>query len=278
MACTSEVDEDSLYEDLYEDLGGGKQLLKTSIQEMEERLEHLTKGEKELQARLELMQKQVESTELEKNVLIRNISCLFKTAQLEVARKDKQIQKLQAEVLLLKSQISHSVNGKAKTSQASVFLEKQHKKDNREISTHSIQLQEIHNHNDMRLPAQRDKRDRRDSFDRRQIAHSRNGQPKVAWASVFTEQQQQDSDSGPKEHAIQLQDNHKDRRLPEERSKKDQRDSLHRRNERDQIDSRRCKAKYDYSFDGHFNPNTHVAQHTVLLRSTRQRHSDNVLE
>lgn len=48
-----------------------------------------------------LFVKQKEALQRDKSVLIRNISCLFKTAQMEIARKDKQIRELHDEYAFL---------------------------------------------------------------------------------------------------------------------------------------------------------------------------------
>jgi hypothetical protein len=94
-------DTEELYDDLYEDFGGGKQFLKTSLQEIEERLESFKKQEQEFKDKVDVLQKEMfqcdkenfkeckisetwlfvkqkEALQRDKSVLIRNISCLFK--------------------------------------------------------------------------------------------------------------------------------------------------------------------------------------------------------
>jgi hypothetical protein len=95
-------DTEELYDDLYEDFGGGKQFLKTSLQEIEERLESFKKQEQEFKDKVDVLQKEKEALQRDKSVLIRNISCLFKTAQMEIARNDKQIRELHDENIRLK--------------------------------------------------------------------------------------------------------------------------------------------------------------------------------
>jgi hypothetical protein len=52
-------DTEELYDDLYEDFGGGKQFLKTSLQEIEERLESFKRQEQELKDKVDVLQKEV---------------------------------------------------------------------------------------------------------------------------------------------------------------------------------------------------------------------------
>ncbi|KAH9330128.1 hypothetical protein KI387_002236, partial [Taxus chinensis] len=94
MAGYEEDDYDELYADLYEYLEDGRQLPKTSLLEMEERISQITKQSQEMQIEIDTLQKQNDSLQRDKDVLIRNISCLFKTAQMEIARKNKQINEL----------------------------------------------------------------------------------------------------------------------------------------------------------------------------------------
>ncbi|GLJ17208.1 hypothetical protein SUGI_0298030 [Cryptomeria japonica] len=107
MGDQNDHEEDELYADLYEDLEDGRQLPKTSILQMEERISEITNQTQELQIEIETLRKQNHSLQRDKDVLIRNISCLFKTAQMEIARKNKQINDLRKEVSQLKTQESH---------------------------------------------------------------------------------------------------------------------------------------------------------------------------
>jgi len=99
------IDEgDDLYDDLYEDIDDSL-LYKTPFQSLHEndtREEEFKKKEGELNGKVESLLKEVEALQQDKVVLTRNISCLFKTAQMELARKDKQMKELRDENLRLK--------------------------------------------------------------------------------------------------------------------------------------------------------------------------------
>ncbi|KAG0565622.1 hypothetical protein KC19_7G001800 [Ceratodon purpureus] len=95
---------EDLYDDLFQDVGD-MLLPKTPFQSFhtnDTREEEFKKKEAELNCKLELLQKEVEALQQDKAVLTRNISCLFKTAQMELARKDKQMTELRDENLRLK--------------------------------------------------------------------------------------------------------------------------------------------------------------------------------
>jgi hypothetical protein len=99
-----EEDVEELYADLYEHLGDGRQVPKTSLLEMEEKMDQLTKQGAEMHLKILTLQKQNNSLQEEKDILICNISCLFKTAQMEIGRKNKQINELRQEISQLKIQ------------------------------------------------------------------------------------------------------------------------------------------------------------------------------
>ncbi|MCO5573283.1 hypothetical protein L7F22_027052 [Adiantum nelumboides] len=90
-------DADLLYEDLFEDLEDGRAIIKTSVHEMEERIKELRNEADQLSLRVRNLQEQNDKLVKQNEVLTRNISCLFKTAQMEIACKDKQIRSLQLE-------------------------------------------------------------------------------------------------------------------------------------------------------------------------------------
>eukprot|EP00897_Mesotaenium_endlicherianum_P009568 jgi/Mesen1/863/ME000114S10939 len=88
-----------LYSDLYAIDDSATQWLKVPSHEMVEKLEALEILKNELLSKLEKAQQETEKAEGQKKVLVRNISCLFKTAQMEIARKDKLIRQLREELL-----------------------------------------------------------------------------------------------------------------------------------------------------------------------------------
>ncbi|GAQ88795.1 hypothetical protein KFL_004600060 [Klebsormidium nitens] len=85
------ADDDDLYGDLYADVGQGKKVLKTELQELEERYERS-------QAQVQELEEKTAKLENERRILIKNISALFKTAQMEVKRKDVQISELRQDM------------------------------------------------------------------------------------------------------------------------------------------------------------------------------------
>ncbi|XP_024384582.1 uncharacterized protein [Physcomitrium patens] len=99
---------DDLYGDLDEGVGVMPSLKAPfqPLQAYDTREEVFRKKEIELTSKVESLKNeldlQVEALQQDKAVLIRNISCLFKTAQMELARKDKQMKELREENLRFK--------------------------------------------------------------------------------------------------------------------------------------------------------------------------------
>jgi hypothetical protein len=79
--------------------------------QIEEWLKSFQKQEKELKDKPDALQREKERLQLEKSVLIHNISCLFKMAQMEIARKDNQIRELHDEYALLSAALNLSLEG-----------------------------------------------------------------------------------------------------------------------------------------------------------------------
>ncbi|KAI5060833.1 hypothetical protein GOP47_0023338 [Adiantum capillus-veneris] len=92
-------DAELLYEDLFEDLEDGRAIIKTSVHELEDRIKELSDDAETLRLQARNLQEKNDELSKQNEVLVRNISCLFKTAQMEIARKDKQIRSLQLESL-----------------------------------------------------------------------------------------------------------------------------------------------------------------------------------
>ncbi|KAH7276609.1 hypothetical protein KP509_39G014500 [Ceratopteris richardii] len=102
-------DPDQLYDDLFEDLEDGRAIIKTSLHELEDRIKDLSNEAEELKAQVRNLQQENEGLSKQNEILTRNISCLFKTAQMEISRKDKQIKALQQESLCASTSGARSV-------------------------------------------------------------------------------------------------------------------------------------------------------------------------
>ncbi|KAK9865645.1 hypothetical protein WJX84_004069 [Apatococcus fuscideae] len=95
-----QVQDAELEDDLYGDLVPGSfpadTGLQDKIQELTEQTQQQAARILELQAELEERTQERDQLTEEKTILSRNISCLFKTAQLEIDRKDAEIKKMRA--------------------------------------------------------------------------------------------------------------------------------------------------------------------------------------
>lgn len=89
------IDDTDLYGDLVSThTGEGHGHLKAEVEELRHQLQ--TQGQQLEQVQAELDEANAESARLsqERETLVRNISCLFKTAQMEIQRKDAELRQL----------------------------------------------------------------------------------------------------------------------------------------------------------------------------------------
>mmetsp|Transcript_30554 Transcript_30554/g.51484 ORF Transcript_30554/g.51484 Transcript_30554/m.51484 type:complete len:133 (-) Transcript_30554:172-570(-) len=87
-------DED-LYGDLYDDEGGeGETLLKEKNRQLEEKVRESEKEIGEKKEKIEELDSQVERLQEENSTLIRNISCLYKTAKKDASRRDAEVKEM----------------------------------------------------------------------------------------------------------------------------------------------------------------------------------------
>lgn len=91
------ADADELYGDLVSATGGeGEALLRAEVEHLRTETSAQAAQIEELSTRLQQLTQEVETLRDEKSVLCTNVSSLYKTAQLEIERKDAEIQRLRA--------------------------------------------------------------------------------------------------------------------------------------------------------------------------------------
>ncbi|GAB4816675.1 hypothetical protein N2152v2_003721 [Parachlorella kessleri] len=85
----------TLYADLYDEEGGPREtLLKTQVAELQDRVQQQEQELLQLRGQVEELQQQNEELEQQRSTLATNISSLYKTAKLELQRKDAEIKEL----------------------------------------------------------------------------------------------------------------------------------------------------------------------------------------
>ncbi|KAK3258018.1 hypothetical protein CYMTET_32919 [Cymbomonas tetramitiformis] len=89
------MEDEDLYGDLYNESGEGDTLLTVKNTELKESLEKTQAVVTELTAKTTSLEEQVTILTEERTTLVRNISCLFKTAKEEISRKEDLISELQ---------------------------------------------------------------------------------------------------------------------------------------------------------------------------------------
>ncbi|CAL8467621.1 g7159 [Coccomyxa elongata] len=89
-----EEEAEELYGDLFAQDGAGEGLLPIQTAELRRRTEEQEAVIEELKARLEAAEAERDELREERETLVRNISCIFRTAQLELQRKDDQLKEL----------------------------------------------------------------------------------------------------------------------------------------------------------------------------------------
>ncbi|KAK9909567.1 hypothetical protein WJX75_004212 [Coccomyxa subellipsoidea] len=89
---------EELYGDLFARDGAGEGLLPIQAAELTRRSEEQEAVIEELKLRLEAAEAERDELREERETLVRNISCIFRTAQLELQRKDDQLMELRQRV------------------------------------------------------------------------------------------------------------------------------------------------------------------------------------
>mmetsp|Transcript_4461 Transcript_4461/g.8374 ORF Transcript_4461/g.8374 Transcript_4461/m.8374 type:complete len:105 (-) Transcript_4461:195-509(-) len=88
-------DDDDLYEDLVTSDGDkGKLLLQEQNTQLMEELKEANSQNASMKMRISELEGQVASVSKERDTLIRNISCIYKTAKREIQRKDATVAEL----------------------------------------------------------------------------------------------------------------------------------------------------------------------------------------
>ncbi|KYR00547.1 hypothetical protein DLAC_02561 [Tieghemostelium lacteum] len=103
---SNEIDDDDLYGDIKQtiessDDEGYKEKFKDLQLEIQQLTDRINKNELELKVSNEnnlALKKDKEQLQKINEILMKNISCLFKTAQLEIQRKDKEIDNLRDQI------------------------------------------------------------------------------------------------------------------------------------------------------------------------------------
>ncbi|BDA42727.1 hypothetical protein COCOBI_03-6200 [Coccomyxa sp. Obi] len=94
ISNAGEEEAEELYGDLFAHDGAGEGLLPIQTAELRRRTEEQEAVIEELKARLEAAEAERDELREERETLVRNISCIFRTAQLELQRKDDQLKEL----------------------------------------------------------------------------------------------------------------------------------------------------------------------------------------
>mmetsp|Transcript_17075 Transcript_17075/g.43792 ORF Transcript_17075/g.43792 Transcript_17075/m.43792 type:complete len:99 (-) Transcript_17075:194-490(-) len=93
------MDEDAdLYSDLVTQHGEGEALLQARVTELEQKLRDKERAEKTQAEEIARLKSQVGKLGEEKTTLVRNISCIYRTAVEEIGRHEAQIKDLRAKL------------------------------------------------------------------------------------------------------------------------------------------------------------------------------------
>ncbi|CAK0761022.1 hypothetical protein CVIRNUC_002821 [Coccomyxa viridis] len=85
---------DDLYGDLYAEESISHELKSLNLEQLQQRVAELMKANRQLEQTLQSVSAERNELRGENAVLIRNISCIFKTARMELDRKDQELHKL----------------------------------------------------------------------------------------------------------------------------------------------------------------------------------------
>uniref|UniRef100_A0A7S0MYF2 Uncharacterized protein n=1 Tax=Pyramimonas obovata TaxID=1411642 RepID=A0A7S0MYF2_9CHLO len=86
---------EDLYGDLYDDQGReGETLLKEKVRQLEAKFQSADKERSSIKRKLQEVETEVEQLREQNNTLTRNISCIYKTAKNDAARRDSEIKEM----------------------------------------------------------------------------------------------------------------------------------------------------------------------------------------
>mmetsp|Transcript_17309 Transcript_17309/g.23915 ORF Transcript_17309/g.23915 Transcript_17309/m.23915 type:complete len:130 (+) Transcript_17309:253-642(+) len=110
--------EEDIYDDLFTENGEGETLLRERIKQLEEALKTSTNENENLKESVKDLESEVSRLSEEREILVTNLSCIFKTARSETLRKDRTIAELRREL------------ADKRVGESSVFMQPKATKDN----------------------------------------------------------------------------------------------------------------------------------------------------